>query len=117
MEGKLNPIARKDDSRSIIAVKTGRPSPSRGVQVMVYMYMAPAYMGQYLGVSFDGKMVYTDQQIDIPASAADETFIKNMSQLLQRLGALATAWRVPSPRSAVSATFPWRIAPSGLRRE
>ena len=34
--GKPHLIARMGNSRTIIAVKTGRPSPSHGVQVMLY---------------------------------------------------------------------------------
>ena len=58
-------------------MKTGRPSPSHGVQVMLYMiYAVPRAMGQYHGVTFDGKIAYGDHGVDIPASAVDETFIK-----------------------------------------
>ena len=74
LKGKLNLIASKDDAGSIIAAKTGRPSPSRGVQVMVYMYAAPEDMGQYLGVSFDGKILYTDHQMNILTRTMDEIF-------------------------------------------
>ena len=43
--GKPDLIARKGDSGTIIDVKTGRPSPSHGVQVMLYMYAVPRAMG------------------------------------------------------------------------
>ena len=96
--GKPDLIALMGDSGTIIDVKTGRPSPSHGVQVMLYMYAVPRAMGQHRGVSFDGKIVYTDHQVDIPAMAVDETFIKNLSQLVLRLSAPEPARRVPSPR-------------------
>ena len=96
--GKPGLIALMGDSGTIIDVKTGRPSPSHGVQVMLYMYAVPRAMGQYRGVSLDGKIIYTDHQVDIPATAVDETFIKNLSQLVLRLSAPEPARRVPSPR-------------------
>ena len=62
------------------------------------MYAVPRAMGQYRGVSFDGKIIYSDHQVDIPATAVDETFIKNLSALVLRLSAPEPARRVPSPR-------------------
>ena len=96
--GKPDLIARKGDSGTIIDVKTGRPSPSHGVQVMLYMYAVPRAMGQYRGVTFDGKIAYGDDEVDIPASAVDDTFVKNLSALVLRLSGDAPARRVPSPR-------------------
>ena len=96
--GKPDLIALMGDSGTIIDVKTGRPSPSHGVQVMLYMYAVPRAMGQYPGVSFDGVIVYTDHQVDIPATAVDETFIRNLSALVLRLSAPEPTRRVPSPR-------------------
>ena len=95
--GKPDLIALMGDSGTSIDVKTGRPSPSHGMQVMLYMYAVPRAMGQHRGVSFDGKIVYTDHQVDIPSTAVDETFIKNLSQLVLRLSAPEPARRVPSP--------------------
>ena len=104
------------DSRTIIVVKTGRPSPSRGVQGMLYMYAVPRVMGQYRGLSFYGRIAYAGHQVDILVWTVDEIFIKNPSKLVLRPSAPEPPRRVPSPRSAVSATFPRRIAQSGLRR-
>ena len=96
--GKPDLIARKGDSGTIIDVKTGRPSPSHGVQVMVYMYAAPRAIDGHRGVSFARSIAYSDHQVDIPASAVDETFIRNLSALVLRLSAPEPARRVPSAR-------------------
>ena len=96
--GKPDLIARNGDSGTIIDVKTGKPSPSHGVQVMLYMYAVPRAMGQYKGVIFDGKISYRDHDVDIPASAMDERFVKNLVGLMGRLSAGEPARRVPSPR-------------------
>ena len=96
--GKPDLIALHDDIGTIVDVKTGKPSPSHGVQVMLYMYAVPRAMEQYRGLSFDGRLAYGDHQVDIPALAVGETFIKNLSQLILRLSAPEPARRVPSPR-------------------
>ena len=96
--GKPDLIARKGDTGTIIDVKTGKPIPSHGVQVMLYMYAVPRALGQYRGVVFDGKIAYGDHEVDIPAAAVDETFIQNVSALIQRLSAGEPERRVPSPR-------------------
>ena len=49
---------------------------------MLYMYAVPRAMGQYHGVTFDGRIVYNDYEEDIPASAVDEGFIENLSGLV-----------------------------------
>ena len=73
-------------------------------------------MGQYRGLSFYGRIAYAGHQVDILVWTVDEIFIKNPSKLVLRPSAPEPPRRVPSPRSAVSATFPRRIAQSGLRR-
>ena len=97
--GKPDLIARKGgNTGTIIDVKTGKSSPSHGVQVMLYMYAVPRAMGKYYGVTFDGRVVYNDHEVDVPTSAVDEAFIKNLSALVWRLGAGEPARRVPSTR-------------------
>ena len=52
-EARPHLIARMGDSRTIIAVKTGRPSPSRGVQGMLYMDAVPSnrdFPARFLGL-------------------------------------------------------------------
>ena len=96
--GKPDLIALMGDSGTIIDVKTGRPSPSHSVQVMLYMYAVPRAIDGYRGVSFAGSIAYSDHLVDIPASAVDETFIKNLSALVLRLNAPEPTRRVPSAR-------------------
>ena len=95
--GKPDLITRKGTAGTIIDVKTGRPQPSHGAQVMLYMYAVPKALGQYKGVTFDGKLVYRDHPaVDIPASAVDETFITNVSNLIARLASQTPARKVSS---------------------
>ena len=94
--GKPDLIARKGDVGTVIDIKTSQPSPSHSVQVMLYMYAIPRSLGQYRGITFDGKIVYTDHEVDIPASAVDEKFVENLSLLIRRLSSPTPARKVPS---------------------
>ena len=52
----------------------------------------------YDGALFDGTISYLNHDVDIPASAVDQRFVKNLVGLLGGLGAGEPARRVPSPR-------------------
>ena len=94
--GKPDLIARKGTVGTIIDIKTGQPSPSRSVQVTTYMYAVPRALGQYRGVTFDGKVIYADHEVPISVSAVDDNFIENLAQLIRRLGSSTPARKVPS---------------------
>jgi CRISPR/Cas system-associated exonuclease Cas4 (RecB family) len=94
--GKPDLIATSQGKGIIIDAKTSKPSPSHHVQVMVYMYAVPLALRQYLGVSFDGKVIYKDHEVNIPNSAVDEKFVNNMSGLIQRLASTTPARKVPN---------------------
>ena len=96
--GKPDLIAVRGGTGTIIDVKTGRPSPSHGVQVMLYMYAVPKAMEEFREVNFTGSIVYGDHRVDIPAASVNEMFIRNLSDLVLRLGSPEPARRVPSPR-------------------
>jgi hypothetical protein len=95
--GRPDLIAKSGNVGVICDVKTGKPSPSHSVQVMVYMYGVPRVLRQYQGVSFDGLVVYKDHEVSIPSSAIDETFIKNLAQLIRRVSAREPARKASSP--------------------
>ena len=94
--GKPDLVAWRDNSGTVIDIKTGQPSPSHSVQVMIYMYAIPRALHQYRGISFNGKVVYSDHEVDIPASAVGDSFVENLSQLVLRLASNTPARRVPS---------------------
>ena len=96
LAGKPDLITRKGNDGTIYDAKTGKPSPSHHIQVMVYMYAIPRALKQYKGVEFDGKVVYPDQEVVIPGAAIDQTFIDNLGQLIRRVSAGTPARKVPS---------------------
>ena len=63
---------------------------------MIYMYAIPRALRQYRGITFNGKVVYTDYEVEIPASAVGDNFVGNLSQLILRLASTTPARRVPS---------------------
>ena len=94
--GKPDLITTSGATGLIIDAKTGNPSPSHHVQVMLYMYAVPRALRQYGGVAFSGKVTYQDHEVDIPNSAVDETFVNNLSQLIARVASASAARKVPS---------------------
>ena len=98
LAGKPDLIVKQEDSGVVVDIKTGRPFPSHSVQVMLYMYAIPRSLGQHKGVSFEGKVVYDDPEVDIPASAVDSKFISNVTDLILRLASESPARKIPSAR-------------------
>jgi hypothetical protein len=94
--GKPDLIASRGDRGVIIDAKAAQPSPSHHIQVMVYMYAVPIALQQYRGVTFDGKVVYSDHEVEIPNSAIDQNFINNLAALILRLSSSVPARKVPS---------------------
>ena len=96
LSGKPDLIARKGTVGTVIDIKTGKPSPADSIQVMLYMFAVPKALGQYKGVTFDGKIVYNDHEVNIRAPAVDETFVRNVTDLIKRLASDTPARKVPS---------------------
>lgn len=94
--GKPDLITVSGDLGTVLDAKTGEPSPSHHVQVMLYMYAVPRALHQYRGVTFEGKVIYPDHEDHIPSTAVDDTFINNFSNLIQRLASPNPARKVPS---------------------
>jgi len=60
------------------------------------MWAIPYALRQYSAMSFDGKVIYRDHEIEIPNSAINEPFINNLTKLIQRLGGAEPSRKVPS---------------------
>ena len=118
--GKPDLIAWRGSTGTVIDIKTGQPSPSHSVQVMIYMYAIPRALHQYRGITFSGKIVYADHEVEIPASAVGDGFVGNLSQLILRLASTSPARKVPSRMECgfcniTSADCPDRAAEDNLQ--
>ncbi|MQF65202.1 PD-(D/E)XK nuclease family protein [SAR202 cluster bacterium AC-409-J13_OGT_754m] len=94
--GKPDIITTTNGLGTIYDVKTGNPSPSHHVQLMIYMYAIPRAMKQYNGISFEGKVIYEDHELVIPSDAVDTNFINNLANLILRIASNTPAKKVPS---------------------
>jgi hypothetical protein len=95
--GKPDLIATSKGNGTIIDIKTGKPSPAHHVQVMVYMYAVPKVLKQYYGMKFNGKVVYNDYDVDIPASAVDDKFVNNLTSLIKKLASPMSPRKIANP--------------------
>ena len=94
--GRPDLIAWKGGGGTVIDIKTGQASPAHSVQVMIYMYAIPKALRQYRGITFNGKVIYADHEVEVPASAVDAHFVGNLAQLVRKLASATPARRVPS---------------------
>lgn len=94
--GQPDLIATKGSYGVICDAKTGQPRPSDHVQVMIYMWAIPYALRQYSTLSFEGKVIYRDHEIEIPNSAINESFVNNLTKLIQRIGSAEPPRKIPS---------------------
>ena len=94
LAGKPDLVAVNGTLGTVVDVKTGRPSPSHEIQVMLYMYAVSRAL--YPGKTFDGLVVYQDREEYIPANAIDDEFIETMSATIARLVGYPQPRRMPS---------------------
>ena len=103
LEGRAATLSGKPDLVSETAerivvhdIKTGKPTDADAFQVMLYMWALPLANPRYRENKPEGRVVYTDHAVDIPASAIDDTFHSAVVGLIGRLAAKTPAERVPS---------------------
>ena len=94
--GKPDLITVSGGMGTVLDAKTGEPSTSHKIQVMLYMYALPKALPQYRGITFEGKVVYPDHEESIPDTAIDDVFTDNLSNMIQRMASSDPARRVPS---------------------
>ena len=96
LAGKPDLVARKGDEVVVIDAKTGRPSPSHDVQVMLYQYALPRVLERYKGLNIAGQVAYRDHVVEVPAETVDDRFVRELGSLIRRLASETPARRVPS---------------------
>ncbi len=96
LAGKPDLVAISDSEYIICDVKTGSPSITHRMQVMIYMFAMPLALKQYRSVSFSGMVMYEDDHDYISSESLDETFSANLIGLINRIGGKEPLQRVPS---------------------
>ena len=80
----------------VVDVKTGQPSPSHITQVLMYMYALEKHDSRFKDVSVEGRIVYSDHDVFIPAGSVTEKFVSSLGSLMRRLSSEIPAVKVPS---------------------
>ena len=80
----------------VVDVKTGQPSPSHSTQVLMYMYALEKHDSRFRDVSVEGRIVYSDHDVFIPAGSVTEKFVSSLGSLMRRLSSEIPAVKVPS---------------------
>ena len=92
--GRPDLVAERDGEVLVIDAKTGKPGPSHVIQILIYQYALPKALERYRGLTLTGQVAYPDHQVEVPA--VDETFVRELGSLIQRLASDTPARQVPS---------------------
>jgi CRISPR/Cas system-associated exonuclease Cas4 (RecB family) len=96
LAGTPDLITASDGKGIIYDAKTGKPNDGDKAQVMIYMWAVPRALPQYKGVKFDGVIKYHSDEVRIPHSALDGSFITRLVELIRRVAADSPPTPAPS---------------------
>ena len=108
LAGKPDIIVVRDDHALIIDVKAGREQPSHTVQMMIYMYALPRALPQYREAKLSGEVVYPTQTVKVPRGGLDQSFIRRLVALIQRVAA-------PEPPPTTASASECQVCPNWHR--
>lgn len=91
-------IAVANDTAIVIDVKTGQHSPSHVAQLLIYMYALPLCNGKFSGTKIEGRIVYSDHEMNIPANGVDKEFISHLGQIMLSVADGTPPKKTPSER-------------------
>ena len=81
---------------TVYDVKSGQRRPAHDAQVLVYMWALPRAFKKFADVQFDGKLIYPNDEVDVPKSALDQRFQDSLVEMIGRISSPTPAIRVPS---------------------
>ena len=96
LSGKPDLVSIEGNTGVIGDAKTGQQSISHQIQVLIYMYALPKALPQYRDVTFEGKLVYPDEEVFIPSDGVNEGFVTELGGLITRLADSGPAIKTPS---------------------
>ena len=91
-------LAVRDEHAVVMDVKTGQPSPTHIIQVMIYMYAVSKTNAITITSRVSGKVVYEDHEVEIPAQAIDKEFIGRLAEVILALSKIDPPFKTPSIR-------------------
>lgn len=97
VSGKADIVALGNNQRAFVDdCKTGKPSNSHLVQVMLYMMFLPKCFKKYEQTCFDGNVVYEDNVAPIYWTDIDSDLKKLVWDTIKRIGGDTPCRKVPS---------------------
>ena len=91
-------LAVRDDHAVVMDVKTGQPSPTHAIQVMIYMYAVSKANIMSSGTSVSGKVLYQNNEVEVPVQAIDKEFIVRLAGVIRALSEVDPPIKTPSIR-------------------
>jgi hypothetical protein len=101
LAGKPDMVVIEDGEALILDCKTGRARVSDQIQVLIYMAVLPACFPELSDYPLRGRVVYTDNLVDIPARAVDAGFRKHLDNFFQLIASEAPPAKVPNARECL----------------
>ena len=96
LSGMPDLVSLRDGQVVVHDVKSGEAHAYHAIQVMLYMWALPLARKEYKGFPVEGRVVYVDHAVDVPADAIDDDFQAKTVALIERLAAEAAPRKTPS---------------------
>lgn len=96
LSGQPDLVSIEEERTVVHDVKTGEPNAADTAQVMLYMWALPLAKPRYRDTALEGRVVYADHAVDVPADAIDDDFQAKTVALIERLAAEAAPRKTPS---------------------
>lgn len=96
VSGKPDIIAIRGNDTWVEDCKTGKPKNADLYQVLLYMLLVPLSVKRCQGLQLEGRLVYADGIIDVPASQVNPEFKAHLRAAIAILSSATPARKVPS---------------------
>ncbi len=96
VSGKADIVAIRGDDAYVEDCKTGKQKHSDAMQVLTYMLVLPVAAAHCKDLTLNGRVVYQDSIVDIPASKLDEGFKNRFKRMVHAVGGSDALKKAPS---------------------
>ncbi|MBW4692299.1 MAG: CRISPR-associated protein Cas4 [Lyngbya sp. HA4199-MV5] len=96
VSGKPDLVAILGDDAWVEDCKTGKPKDADLYQVLLYMLLVPLSVERCQGRRLEGRLVYPDSMIDVPAGQVNAEFKAQLRETIATLSNPTQARKVPS---------------------
>ena len=95
LSGKPDLVTINESKGVVIDAKTGAEKPSDIAQVQIYIF-ALRREARFKGLELSGKLVYPDNEIDVPYESVNKEFQTRLTQVLSSISTVIEPDKVPS---------------------